>query len=328
MESNMRVHLVRRYLGVDARAAPAGIAQQARAGLLHRRRRRHDGRKASRTVGLTSAWATASRSTIPARQGKQPPVAALPAPGGPPGRRRRTVRRAGAGDGGRSGRAAWSFCSPMRSTIPAALHSALKNLRVRQQDVTADPDSARPQRARLPLRPHDRVPPSRDAATAGRRPAVLRANYLTRLARPPRRRSRATRQKAQADYLRLDNDDDLGGCWRCTSSAACCEEGATECGPWYPLDALGLAGLAVPVIIHLIQRQRLEARRQLATMQFLDREQDVRQRLRPGAARLCSSLLLRLAAARPVRAADEPGWWSAAAIRRPAHDGGRARSGR
>lgn len=58
-----------------------------------------------------------------------------------------------------------------------------------------------------------------------------------------------------------------------------------------PLMLLGLAGLAVPIIIHLIQRQRLKPQ-QLATLQFLD-EEDIANAFAP-VPRDALQLLLRL----------------------------------
>src|SRR5581483_1254830 len=60
----------------------------------------------------------------------------------------------------------------------------------------------------------------------------------------------------------------------------------------YPLMLLGLIGLAVPVIIHLIQRQRLKPQ-VLATLQFLD-PQDAANAFAP-VPRDLLQLLLRLA---------------------------------
>jgi uncharacterized protein (DUF58 family) len=90
---------------------------------------------------------------------------------------------------------------------PEALLAALRDLRVREQDVTV---IHLLDRNELEF-PFDRMTEFRHPET-GRRlvgdPAVLRANYLTRL-RAHLERIEAGCQKAQADYLRLDNGADL-----------------------------------------------------------------------------------------------------------------------
>src|SRR5436190_4985296 len=90
---------------------------------------------------------------------------------------------------------------------PDRLLSALKALRVRQQDVTLihvlDSNEID--------FPFDRMTEFRHPETNERLvgdPAVLRANYLARL-RAHIERVESACQKAQADYLRLDNSSDL-----------------------------------------------------------------------------------------------------------------------
>jgi uncharacterized protein (DUF58 family) len=90
---------------------------------------------------------------------------------------------------------------------PEALFAALRDLRVREQDVTVihllDRNEVE--------FPFDRMTEFRHPET-GRRlvgdPAVLRANYLARLRAHVERVETGCR-KAQADYLRLDNGADL-----------------------------------------------------------------------------------------------------------------------
>jgi uncharacterized protein (DUF58 family) len=90
---------------------------------------------------------------------------------------------------------------------PEKLLSALKSLRVRQQDVTLihvlDKNEID--------FPFDRMTEFRHPETRARLvgdPAVLRANYLARLNAHLEAVESAC-QKAQADYLRLDNSSDL-----------------------------------------------------------------------------------------------------------------------
>src|SRR5262249_12453517 len=90
---------------------------------------------------------------------------------------------------------------------PEVLLTAMKNLRVRGQDVTL---------VHLPDRndlesPFDRMTEFRHPETGERiigDPAVLRANYLARL-HAHLQKVENYAQRAQADYLRLDNGADL-----------------------------------------------------------------------------------------------------------------------
>jgi uncharacterized protein (DUF58 family) len=90
---------------------------------------------------------------------------------------------------------------------PEGLFRALKDLRVRQQDVTLIQVLDRNEREF----PFDRMTEFRHPETGERivgDPAVLRANYLRRL-QDHLDAVRSNCRKAQADYLLLDNSDDL-----------------------------------------------------------------------------------------------------------------------
>ena len=95
---------------------------------------------------------------------------------------------------------------------------------------------------------------------------MLRTNYLKRL-HAHLEQVRGNCRKAQADYLLLDNGDDLQPLLLHFLPAP--DAG----GPLmlYPWMLLRLLGLSVPIILHLIQRQRLRTQ-PLATLHFLDVE--------------------------------------------------------
>ena len=91
---------------------------------------------------------------------------------------------------------------------PEALFQAMKNLRVRQHDVTLVQILDRNEREF----PFDRFTEFRHPESGERLvgdPAKLRANYLRRL-RAHLDQVQTYCRKAQADYLLLDNADDLG----------------------------------------------------------------------------------------------------------------------
>src|SRR5208282_1646671 len=91
---------------------------------------------------------------------------------------------------------------------PEKLFRALKDLRVRQQDVTLIQILDRNEREF----PFDRMTEFRHPESGERvvgDPAVLRANYMQRL-QAHLDAVRGYCRKAQADFLLLDNGDDLG----------------------------------------------------------------------------------------------------------------------
>jgi uncharacterized protein (DUF58 family) len=90
---------------------------------------------------------------------------------------------------------------------PEALLSAMKNLRVREQDVTL---VHLLDRNEIDF-PFDRMTEFRHPETGKKivgDPAALRAGYLSRL-QAHLQKIESYCKKAQADYLRLDNSDDL-----------------------------------------------------------------------------------------------------------------------
>src|SRR5262245_47901553 len=206
MESNLRVHLV-----VDTSASmrvppPAGLPGKLDLACVIA------GAVATLVEGQQDATGLAFLGDrvdefIPARQGKAHLALLYQHLGGPPG-----------GGGGRFG-ALVKEVSPRlgsRGVVflltdalddPDAFTAALRDLRVREQDVTVVHILDRNE---LEF-PFDRMTEFRHPETNRRLvgdPAVLRANYLARL-RAHIERIETGCQKSQAEYLRLDNGDDL-----------------------------------------------------------------------------------------------------------------------
>jgi uncharacterized protein (DUF58 family) len=207
MESNLRVHLV-----VDSSASmrvppPAGLPGKLDLASVIA------GAIATLVEGQQDATGLAFLGDrvdefIPARQGKAHLAILYQHLGGPPG-----------SGGGRFGALVKEISPRMGSRgvvflltdaldDPDIFSAALRDLRVRDQDVTV---IHLLDRNELDF-PFDRMTEFRHPETNRRLvgdPAVLRANYLARL-RAHIERIETGCQKAEADYLRLDNGADLG----------------------------------------------------------------------------------------------------------------------
>ena len=206
MESNLRVQVV-----LDSSASmrvppPAGLPSKLDLGCVVA------GAIATMAEGQQDATGLAClgdrvEEFIPAKQGKTHLALLYQHLGVPPG-----------GGGGRFGALVKEISPRLGSRAvvflitdalddPDTLSGALKTLRVREQDVTVIHILDRNE---LDF-PFDRMTEFRHPET-GRRlvgdPAVLRANYLARLQGHIQRVENVC-QKAQADYLRLDNGADL-----------------------------------------------------------------------------------------------------------------------
>jgi len=206
MEANMRVHLIldtsasMRVLpppGLPGKLDLAGVIAGAVAIMA-------EGQQDA--VGL---WCLGDRveEAIPVRQGKAHLSLVLQHLGAPRGtgggRFGELVLEAGAHFGTRG----MVFLLGDALDDPEALFRALKDLRVRQQDVTLIQILDRNEREF----PFDRMTEFRHPESGVRvvgDPALLRTNYLQRL-QAHLDRVRSLCRKAQADYLLLDNGDDL-----------------------------------------------------------------------------------------------------------------------
>lgn len=206
MEANMRVHLI-----VDTSASmrvppPAGLPSKLELACSIAGAVAVMAQTQQDAVGLLCVGDRIDEA-IPARQG--PAHLALlfqhlaKPPGGGGGRFGQLVLEAAA----RLGNRGMVFLLTDGLDNPEALFTALKNLRVRQQDVTVIQILDRNE---IEF-PFDRMTEFRHPETGGRivgDPAALRASYLQRLHTHLDRVANCC-QRAQAEYLRLDNAADL-----------------------------------------------------------------------------------------------------------------------